>query len=97
MIEITNEEEFYDVINNNENAVIDCWAPWCGPCMQQKPLFEELEVPEGVVKATLNVQVNQELAKKLDIRMIPTFLCYINNGQRDGLFNNVEQLKEYYK
>jgi len=91
MIEIKSEDQFYELIAQNEKVMVDFWGNGCGPCQVQKPLFEALETES--VKATCNIQENMVLAQKLGIKSVPTFISYINNGQRDKVVNNVEGLK----
>ncbi len=60
---------------------IDFWAPWCGPCLQMKPVVEELRKElEGKVEVEeINVDENQELGQKYNVMSIPTFVV-----EKDG-------------
>ena len=62
-------------------AVVDFWAPWCGPCRMVAPVIEELaEEYEGKAKiCKVNTDEEQDLAVKFGIRSIPTILF-----QKDG-------------
>ena len=40
-IEVT-DLNFDKIVNKYPLAVIDCWAPWCGPCQMVGPVIEEL-------------------------------------------------------
>jgi thioredoxin 1 len=47
-----NEQNFEEVILNNDFVVIDFWAPWCGPCKGFAPVFEAAsEKHEGITFA----------------------------------------------
>ena len=63
-------------------AVVDFWAPWCGPCRMVAPFIEELaEAYDG--KATIcqaNTDEEQDLAVKFGIRSIPTIL-FLKDGK----------------
>lgn len=62
----------YDII------VIDCWAPWCGPCKMIHPVLEELakEMQGKIVFGKLNVDHNKETAAKYGIMSIPSLLVF---------------------
>lgn len=61
-------------------VLVDCWAPWCGPCQHIAPILEELAaLYGGGVKITkLNVDENPLTANKYSIRSIPTLLFFKN-------------------
>ena len=66
------------VIKKYETIVVDCWAPWCGPCRMVGPIIDELakEMQGKVVFAKLNVDENQRTSMKYKIMSIPTMLMF---------------------
>ena len=65
--------------------VIDCWAPWCGPCRMIGPVIEELarELKGKIVFGKLNVDENQQTSMKYKIMSIPTLLVFKNGALVD--------------
>jgi thioredoxin 1 len=65
--------------------VIDCWAPWCGPCRMIHPIIEELavEMKGKIVFGRLNVDENQSTALKYKIMSIPSLLVFKNGELAD--------------
>ena len=59
-------------------VVVDCWAPWCGPCRMIHPIVDELakEMQGKVVFGKLNVDNNQATASKYGIMSIPSLLVF---------------------
>ncbi len=62
--------------NNELPMLIDCWAPWCGPCRSFAPVFEQAAVlyEPRLRLAKLNTEQEQALAAQWQIRSIPTLL-----------------------
>jgi thioredoxin 1 len=65
--------------------VIDCWAPWCGPCRIIGPVIEELakEMTGKIVFGKLNVDENPQTSMKYHIMSIPTMLVFKNGALVD--------------
>jgi thioredoxin 1 len=78
-----NDESFQkEVLENKKLVMVDFWAPWCMPCQMLKPMVEELgeEMKEKVDVKTMNVDENQETAKKYGIQSIPA-VFFFKNGE----------------
>ncbi len=65
-----------EVVKSSVPVVVDMWAEWCGPCRVFSPVIDEVSAEyNGKVKfVKVNVDDNENLAKKYNIMSIPTTL-----------------------
>lgn len=77
----------FEEITKEGVALVDFWAPWCGPCRMIAPVIEELaEDFEGIAKiCKVNTDEEQEIAVKYGIRSIPTILFFKNGEMVDQM------------
>jgi thioredoxin 1 len=99
MVKELNELEFKDAIKEG-NVVVDCFAPWCGPCRMLAPIIDE--VASELTDYTfykLNVDDSQAIAEEYQIYSIPTIL-FFKDGKLEkkkiGLLNK-EEIKAMLK
>jgi thioredoxin 2 len=67
--------------------LVDCWAPWCGPCRMIGPIMDELAAEsQGRYRiAKLNVDENPQTASRFQIASIPTMLIFKDGKLIDRL------------
>jgi thioredoxin 1 len=70
------------VMQSKIPAIVDFWAPWCGPCKMVAPTLEKLakEYSGKLLVAKVNTDDNPEWAGKFGVRGIPTML-FVANGK----------------
>ena len=73
--EITTANFETEVLKSEKPVLIDFWATWCGPCMRQGPVVEEL-AQEGYSVGKVDVDQEPGLAQQFKIMSIPTLLIF---------------------
>jgi thioredoxin 1 len=76
-----------EILKSDKPALVDFWAPWCGPCKAIGPIVEELSqtFADQIKFAKCNVDNNPETPSKYGIKAIPTLIFF-----KEG--NVVEQI-----
>ena len=85
-VEVT-DATFEEVIRSQPLVVVDCWAPWCGPCHVVAPLVDELarDYAGKILFGKLNVDENPEVREQYEIMGIPTLLVFKNGRLVDSI------------
>jgi thioredoxin 1 len=74
--------KFNEIINGDQPVLVDFFADWCGPCKVMAPILEDTKKDLGKSTRIIKVDVdkNQAVARKYNIRGIPTLILF-KNGQ----------------
>jgi|SRR6266852_5674630 thioredoxin len=83
---VTDESFEPEVLKADTPVLVDYWAEWCGPCKAIAPLLDEVAKEyHGRVKVTkVNIDDNQEVPRKYNIRGIPTLMLF-KNGNMEAM------------
>lgn len=72
--------EFRDrILQADRPALVDFWAPWCGPCQMQTPILEKQVAPAVSGRAKVckvNVDEAQGLAVRFGVKGIPAIFIF---------------------
>src|SRR5690606_5035462 len=100
-----NKDNFQAAIQESKPLIVDFWAPWCGPCRNFAPVFDDAsQQHDDVTFAKVNTEEQEELAAGMGIRSIPTLMVFreqvllfnqpgaLSAGQLDELITQVKSI-----
>ncbi len=75
--------KFSEIINQDSPVLVDFYAEWCGTCKTMSPILKDVKdnLKDRVSIIKIDVDKNQELASKYQVRGVPTLLLFKKGKQ----------------
>ena len=103
IIEINDTNFNANVILTSDNipVLVKFWGSYCQPCKRMEPILDNISITydKKIKIFSVNVEKNQSITNKFNIRSIPSLLFFKNNNLLDKKFGflNENQIKELIK
>lgn len=95
---------FSEIINQDKPVLVDFFAEWCGPCKMMSPILKDVKetMQEQVSIIKIDVDKNQSIATKFQVRGVPSLMIFKNGKQlwrQSGVLqkNDLISLLQSYK
>lgn len=77
------KSSFNTLINSAQPVLVDFFADWCSPCKMLSPILKQVknELGNTVKIVKINVDKNELLTTKYQVRGVPTMLLFKNGKQ----------------
>jgi len=77
------KSSFSEILESHPTVLIDFFATWCGPCKTLGPILEQVkdDMGDDVKIIKIDVDKNQPLAAKYQVRGVPTMILYKEGKQ----------------
>ncbi len=90
--------KFDSIINSEKPVLIDFFATWCGPCKTLAPILKHVKdnLGERITILKIDVDKNEQLASKYQVRGVPTMILFQNGKQlwrQSGVLSQDEIIK----
>ena len=95
VIELTEKDFDYQVLQSDVPVLVDFWSPSCGPCRLIAPLLDSLAVKNGDTAkiAKINVFEHVSVAARYGVDMLPTILFFRNGQVVERMIGAVDQTR----
>ena len=77
------KNNFKSIINSDTPVLVDFYADWCGPCKTLAPILKQVkdELGNSIKIVKIDVDKNELLAAKYQVRGVPTMLLFKSGKQ----------------
>ncbi len=90
----------YETLIKEGKVVIDCYAPWCGPCKMMSPIIDSIAEEMKEIKFyKINVDDAEKITEEFQIMSIPTILVFENGNLKEKVvgFKSKSDLEELFR
>ncbi|MDG1439125.1 MAG: thioredoxin [Flavobacteriales bacterium] len=72
---------FQEIIKSDHPVLVDFHADWCAPCKTMNPILKNIkkELGDKLKIIKINVDNNQQVANRFQVKGIPTFILFQNS------------------